>query len=101
MEKVNITLHRSNGTIVEIKNATQNGSCYIIDKKIDNIVDETFDKVIIGDEEIKICTLVQVGSTDGKFWFTFSVASEDEIRIRKLESKIEYIAMMNDINMEV
>lgn len=99
--KVDIRLYRSNGDIIEINDAENNGDVYIVDEEISGIDGETFRNVQIGDVELGVCEAMKTYSIDGRFWFAFMPLSDEEIRRRKIEAQIEYIAIMSDIDLEV
>jgi len=97
----------------EIKNLTKNGDNYISDKKIDEnlfrgnlstltIIDE--EETITDEEEtitMKNAELIQQIEFDGKFWICFRELSERELKDMDMEAKIEYLAMMTDVDIDI
>ena len=90
----------------EIKNLTKNGDNYISDKKIDeNLFRGNLSTLIITDGEETItmenAELIQQVEFDGKFWICFRELSERELKDIDMEAKIEYLAMMTDVDIDI
>lgn len=92
-----------NGTTIE---AEVNGNCLITDEKPDFPTD--LFKVTVkgtsdtGNEEInwtfQNAKIVEPYSSDGRYWFAFLETPKEELDRKKLESMIEYVAMMADVD---
>ena len=90
----------------EIKNLTKNGDNYISDKKIDeSIFRGNLSTLTITDGEETItmenAELIQQVEFDGKFWICFRELSERELKDIDMEAKIEYLAMMTDVDIDI
>ena len=90
----------------EIKNLTKNGDNYISDKKIDgNLFRGNLSTLTITDGEETItmenAELIQQVEFDGKFWICFRELSERELKDIDMEAKIEYLAMMTDVDIDI
>ena len=90
----------------EIKNLTKNGDNYISDKKIDeNLFKGNLSTLTITDGEETInmenAELIQQIEFDGKFWICFRELSERELKDIDMEAKIEYLAMMTDVDIDI
>ena len=90
----------------EIKNLTKNGDNYISDKKInENLFKGNLSTLTItnGEETItmKNAELIQQVEYDGKFWICFRELSERELKDIDMEAKIEYLAMMTDVDIDI
>lgn len=90
----------------EIKNLTKNGDNYISDKKIDeNLFKGNLSTLTITDGEETItmqnAELIQQIECDGKFWICFRELSERELKDMDMEAKIEYLAMMTDVDIDI
>ena len=90
----------------EIKNLTKNGDNYISDKKIDeNLFRGNLSTLTITDGEETItmenAELIQQIEFDGKFWICFRELSERELKDIDMEAKIEYLAMMTDVDIDI
>lgn len=49
-------------------------------------------------QELENVEIVEAASVDGRFWFSFHKVATDPIA--KLQSNVEYIAMMSNISLE-
>ena len=90
----------------EIKNLTKNGDNYISDKKIDeNLFKGNLSTLTITDGEetssMENAELIQQIEYDGKFWICFRELSERELKDIDMEAKIEYLAMMTDVDIDI
>lgn len=94
MEKTKITF--ADGSVIE---ADKNGDCYIVDKEfsVDDLSKVTIENDGIS-QELKNVKIVAAASIDGRFWFSFHKTTTDPIA--KLQSNVEYIAMMSNISLE-
>lgn len=94
MEKTKITF--ADGSVIE---ADKNGDCYIVDKEfsVDDLSKVTIENDGIS-QELKNVKIVAAASIDGRFWFSFHKTATDPIA--KLQSNVEYIAMMSNISLE-
>ena len=95
METVKITF--GDGTEIT---AEVNGSCYIVDDKFN---DPDLSEVTIGDTVIENATLMEAASVDGRYWFTITRLTEEELMrksVVKQRADIDYIAMVSDIDLE-
>lgn len=99
METVKIIF--GDGREVEV---VKNGNCYITEKKVEN---PDLSLVTIQSEEseetIENAVLIEPYSIDGRYWFTFTVKSEDEkmkTEVIKQRGDIDYMAMMLDVDLD-
>lgn len=94
MEKTKITF--ADGSVIE---ADKNGDCYIVDKEfsVNDLSKVTIENDGIS-QELKNVKIVAAASIDGRFWFSFHKTTTDPIA--KLQSNVEYIAMMSNISLE-
>ena len=94
MEKVKITFN--DGTEIT---ADVNGGSYITDEMPDFPEDLT--NVTIeenGTEKtVEYGQLIECASIDGRYWFAIGEVSEQQRVIADMQSSIDYIAMMSDI----
>lgn len=99
METVKITF--GDGNEVE---AVQNGNCYITEKKIENPDLSSVTILREGSEEtIEDAILLEPYSIDGRYWFAFTVQSDDEkmkTEVIKQRGDIDYMAMMLDVDLD-
>lgn len=96
MEKAKITF--KNGLEIE---AEVNGSCYIVDSKLDFPVDLSEVTVTVGEDE-KVLREVEVNeaaSVDGRYWFALRELTEQELKDIKTQADIQYLAMMTDVEL--
>lgn len=91
----------------EIKNLTRNGDNFISDTKVDedqftgNLTTLT---ITDGEEEtieLHNAELIQQIEVEGKFWLCFRELSERELKDIDVEAKIQYLAMMADIDIDI
>lgn len=127
MEKANIELKKKNGEAVEISDAEVNGSCYIVDEAFTEdfdtiyseikIVKTVYKEVVIGgseedpetewqkvgeyEENHADAKIIKPFSIDERFWFAIYDVPKDVIEKERLNGKVEYIAMMADVDLEV
>lgn len=94
MEKTKITF--ADGSVIE---ADKNGDCYIVDKEfsVGDLSKVTIENDGIS-QELENVKIVAAASIDGRFWFSFHKTTTDPIA--KLQSNVEYIAMMSNISLE-
>lgn len=94
MEKTKITF--ADGSVIE---ADKNGDCFIVDKEfsVDDLSKVTVENDGIS-QELENVEIVEAASVDGRFWFSFHKVIENPIA--KLQSNVEYIAMMSNISLE-
>lgn len=96
METVNITFN--DGTVIT---AEVNGSSYIMDEKPE--FPEDFTDVIIevngAEKTIEHGRLLECAPTDERYWFTIIEIPEQERVIAHLQSCVDYIAMMEEIDL--
>lgn len=90
----------------ELKGFTKNGDNYITDTKVDEDVFEgNLDTLTVtnGEDDTRELTnaqLIQQIEFDGKYWLCFREKSEQEIKEERINSQIEYLAMMTDVDLE-
>lgn len=102
MDKKKYSITLSDGTIIE--NLTLNGNNFISARQID---EATFrhncSPVIISDgensETHENMELVQITERDGEYWFVLRDLTKAELDNMKMQSDIEYIAMMSEIEL--
>lgn len=99
-KKYSVTL--SDGTVID--NLTLNGNNYISSVEIDPaIFDYNCSPVVISDgvnnETHSVMELVQVTKQGSDFWFVLRDISETELAQMKMQSDIEYIAMMAGVEL--
>ena len=97
MEKAVIKFN--DGTELEVE---VNGSSFIVDAKPDFPSDLTNITVTKEDtvDTFTYAELVECFSIDGRYWFSFIEIPEQERLMKENTAKIEYIAMMSDIDLE-
>ena len=96
MEKVKITFNDGTKITAEV-----NGNSYIVDEKPEFPEDLT-DVVIEKNEEektIKDARIIECASIDGRYWFAIIEIPEQERILTHLQSSVDYIAMMADIDL--
>ena len=106
MEVKKYTIKLSDGT--ELKDLTMNGNNYVSGNMVDESVfaDNCTPMIITGDdgsEEILEHGVFeqQMEWPDGTWYLTFREKTPDEIRADRMQSQIDYIAMISDIDVEV
>lgn len=92
----------ADGTVID--NLKLNGNNYISEDTIDmSIFEGNCSPVTISDgtsEEIhSSMELVQITENGGKYWFILRDLSSDELAQMKMQSDIEYVAMMAGIEL--
>jgi len=104
MENETFTITLSDGT--QLKDIKMSGSEYVSSKKI---TESTFEGKLNGvtiessegmKEEHSNMELVTILKYEDGYYFALRDLSQDELKRMKIESDIEYIAMMSDIDME-
>lgn len=86
----------------EIKNLRMNGNNFISDVPVDaEVFEGSCSPVIIsadGNNEVhENMELVQVTPVGGEYWFVLRDLTESELEKIKMQSDIEYVAMMADV----
>lgn len=97
MEKATIKFKNGTEIVAEV-----NGSCYITDTEPtfpSDLTDITIKKEDTT-ETFAYAELVVCASIDGRYWFSFIEIPEQERLMKENTAKIEYIAMMSDIDLE-
>lgn len=98
---ISITL--SDGTILD--NLTLNGDNFISINKIDeSIFENNLSPTIINIDGIETVhshmNLLQIKKYGYEWWFVIQDISEQELRDNRIQSQLDYIAMMVDIDLE-
>jgi hypothetical protein len=94
-----VTIEFVNGLVLE---AEVNGNCYIVDEKPDFPVDLSTVSVTDGGGKTKKLVEVKINeaaSVDGRYWFALREMTQQELKDIKIEAKIQYLAMMSDIEL--
>ena len=98
MEKAKIVF--KNGTEIE---AEVNGSSFIMDTKPEIPAD--LSEVTITEKDntriLKHAEVQECAAIDSRYWFALYETPENVLKERKMQSDIQYIAMMADIDLEV
>jgi len=100
-EKIySITL--ADGTVIE--NLRLNGNNYISNEPVNSaIFDNNCSPVMINDGTVidahDNMELVQVTEVNGKYWFVLRDISFEELKQIKIQSDIEYLAMMTGVEL--
>lgn len=97
-----VEINFPNSTTIE---AEVNGNCLIVDEKPDFPADLSVVTVngtsYTGGEEINWtfhnAKIIEPYAIDGRYWFAFLETPKEELDKKMLESKIEYVAMMADV----
>lgn len=96
MENVKITFNDGTKITAEV-----NGNSYIVDEKPEfpeDLTDVVIEKN--GEEKtIKDARIVECASIDGRYWFAIIEIPEQERILTHLQSSVDYIAMMADIDL--
>lgn len=87
-----------------IDNLRKRGTCFVSEEELDlGIFEGNLSTVLITDGEVtnsykdlKIST--DVGKLGEGFWFTLINRPKEEIKMDKIQSNIDYIAMMSNID---
>ena len=91
----------------EIKNLTRNGDNFISDTKVDEslFAGNLTTLTITDGEDVTIemnnAELIQQIEYQGKYWLCFRELSERELKDIDMEAKIEYLAMMTDVDIDI
>ena len=91
----------------EIKNLTRNGDNFISDTKVDEslFAGNLTSLTITDGEDVTIemnnAELIQQIEYQGKYWLCFRQLSESAIKDMALESQIQYLAMMTDVDIDI
>lgn len=90
------------GTVIE--NLERNADCFISETEPPTMDDLLTEVVASADgEDSKTwtnCEYVKCAGVDNRHWFTFRELSEQELFKITINSKLEYLAMMADVDME-
>lgn len=102
MDEKNYKIKLADGTVVE--DLKINGNNFISNKVIDqNIFDGNCSPVIISDgtreDTHDNMELVQITNTNDEYWFVLRDISVAELKQLKIQSDIEYIAMMSGVEL--
>lgn len=102
MDKKIYTVTLADGTI--ISNLKLNGNNYISNEPVDAAIFEgNCSPVIVNDgvdDEIHDnMQLVQVTESAGEYWFVLRDLSNEELARMKMQSDIEYLAMMSNVEL--
>ena len=91
----------------EIKNLTRNGDNFISDTKVDEslFAGNLTTLTITDGEDVTIemnnAELIQQIEYQGKYWLCFRELSERELKDITLESQIQYLSMMTDVDIDI
>ena len=91
----------------EIKNLTRNGDNFISDTKVDEslFAGNLTTLTITDGEDVTIemnnAELIQQIEYQGKYWLCFRELSARELKDMALESQIQYLAMMTDVDIDI
>lgn len=91
----------------EIKNLTRNGDNFISDTRVDEslFAGNLTTLTITDGEDVTIemnnAELIQQIEYQGKYWLCFRELSERELKGMALESQIQYLAMMTDVDIDI
>jgi hypothetical protein len=96
MEKATLTFE--DGTQVE---AEINGTCYIVDKNpdIEQYIKSVKVKENDGERTLNNVEMIEAASVDGRYWFTFCEITTQEMAALKMQSDIDYLAMMAGVEL--
>ena len=99
-----ITITLTDGTV--LRNLTLNGDNFIADYEIDPdiFIDNLTDVEINDDGYITTHSqmkLIQVTTYNDEYWFILQDLTDRELKDLDIEAKIEYIAMMADIDIDI
>ena len=102
MEDLIYTMVLSDGTTIE--NLRKNGDNYIsvveltkdmFDGKLSEVTVKTSDS----EEAMENMDLVQITEMNGEYWFVLRQFSETELAMAKMSSNIDFLAMMQDVEL--
>ena len=91
----------------EIKNLTRNGDNFISDTKVDEslFAGNLTSLTITDGEDVTIemnnAELIQQIEYQGKYWLCFRELSERELKDMALESQIQYLATMTNVDIDI
>lgn len=100
---MNYTIRLADGT--ELTGLTKNGNNYVSENKIDeSIFENNLTEMVVSDGETEttyhyVELIQQVKYSDG-WYLLFRELSKQEIREKTLKAKLEYLAMMTDVNID-
>ncbi|MBO6292195.1 MAG: hypothetical protein J6N51_08070 [Selenomonas sp.] len=103
-----LTIEGQNSTIT-VENLTMNGTNYVSEAKVDTTAWPPTFKLTAKDEEgtvtealdhAKLIQQEQYAWDGGKWYLAFAPVSAQEIENAKLQSQLEYIAMMTDVDLD-
>ena len=99
-----ITITLTDGTV--LRNLSLNGDNFIADYEIDPdiFVDNLTNVEINNDDYITVheqMKLVQVTTYGDEYWFVIQDLTDRELKDLAMEAKIEYIAMMTDVDIDI
>jgi len=98
------TIRLADGT--ELKGLSKNGDNFVSSTKIDeSIFEGNLSEMVVSDGETEVTynnveLIQQVEYADG-WYLAFRELSAQELRDMEVDAKIDYIAMMADVDMEV
>lgn len=98
MEKGTIKFKDGSEIAVEI-----NGNSYIVDAAPSfpaDLTDVVIKKEDGSEETIAFAELVECASVDGRYWFALAEIPEQIRMQRDINSKIEYLSMMTDVDID-
>lgn len=100
MNEKKYTIILADGT--EISNLSKNGDNYVSTAPISReIFEDNLSSVTISDGETTVekenMELVQITQMGEEYWFVLGEITAAELRLRRMESNLEYVAMMGDI----
>ena len=105
MEDLIYTMVLSDGTIIE--NLRKNGDNYIsaskltadmFEGKLSEVTVKTSDSEEVM-ENMENMDLVQITEMNGEYWFVLRQFSETELAMAKMSSNIDFLAMMQDVEL--
>ena len=97
MEDLIYTMVLSDGTIIE--NLRKNGDNYISASKLTaDMFEGKLSEVTVKTSENDM-DLVQITEMDGEYWFVLRQFSATELAMAKMSSNIDFLAMMQDVEL--
>lgn len=103
-----LTIEGQNSTF-EVENLTMNGTNYVSETKVDTTAWPPVFALTATDEDgnvaehidhAKLIQQEQYAWDGGKWYLAFAPVSPQEIANAELQSQIEYLAMMSDVNLD-
>lgn len=96
------TITLADGAVIE--NLRLNGNNFISNEQIEhNVFDGNCSPVVISNGEYEVfhenMKLVQISRINGEYWFVLRDISPDEIEKIKIQSDLEYVAMMTGVEL--